>query len=350
MTLTATASHLCPAPIRARLAKGQTLLLSLMLALVLSACSGTRELGPTAFIDADTTDYVKDERDFPELGKYDDAPPVNLDSSNVLDLVKSLPETIRSVRDRLSPEEPSEDTLIRADVPTEKPVTAEQEETDPSVPANDIAKSLIGDLSSNEYTDPVPSEGFKIGMEGDDFEPVPVKIVNLPDTLRFAPQLVVPKALAAPRAYTRTGLVLARNDLSALRQSVYLSKLNQSASTLLTANARQQFAQSSVNRTVMMAAKDPSTVRVIAQGRAQADDSDFVVLGRINADGLILSGTATRTTAVGESAPSGGQADKPAQVVMRDSPDPAARPGNHAAVALLTDVAAAATFAGFAAR
>jgi len=334
-------------------------LLSLLLAFVLSACSGTRELGPTAFIDADTTDYIKDERDFPELGKYDNAPPVSPRPSNVLDLVKSLPETVRQFRNRDDVAEESDGAeMISADVPAEKPEPVVEETPAPDVPANDIAKSLIGDLSSNTYTDPVRSDDFEPVADNDVFEPVPVQIVNLPDTPEFAPQLVVPKTLSAPKAYTLKGMMPAGRDLAMLRQSVYLAKLTQSSARAVNNTVPLQFAQSSVPITIMTAAREQQSPPKISitQNTSVTGDTGFVVLGRINADGLIVSAS-SQTTVLEEDNLSDDQAESLAQVTspsgLPQQADSFADPAEGAdweTIALLTEPTASATSVGFAAR
>lgn len=327
----------------------QSVLLSLMLALVLSACSGTRELGPTAFIDADTTDYIKDERDFPELGKYDDAPPVTRNPSNVLDLVKSLPETVRSFRNRDEvAEETPESDLIRADMPAAKPDAVTAEEPAPDVPANDIAKSLIGDLSSNDYTAPVRTDGFDLGISDNEM-PATVSVADMSASLRFAPQLVVPKTLSAPKAYTRRGAWSAGGDLASLRQSVYLSKLTQSSAKLTEIPRAPQFARSTVTSAHMTASLEASRDRLSSPSDAVApDDQSFVVLARINADGLIVSAASARMPVLVQNTPDD-QRQRLAEAAS--SPDRAAAgTADWQTVAFLTGTDAPAVGAGFAAR
>ena len=270
----------------------RSLLTGLALAFALSACSGTRELGPTYFIDADRTDYIKDERDFPQMGKYDNMPPVVRAPSNVLDEIKALPDRVRDLRrdDSKESASQSETDLVRSDAPTSKPVdAAEEEEVERVVPAKDIAKSLIGDQSSNSYTD-YPLRGDVLASAEsrfDDFTPVPVQIVALPTGVDFAPQPVLAKRPAAPKQMARISDATVQADLGTLRRTTYQQKLTESSRKVVRATGRVDFSNSSVTPPILRASVDSS-----GGSDPQSETTSgtpFVVLARINADGLLLS-------------------------------------------------------------
>ena len=319
------------------------MMISALLALVLSACSGTRQLGPTYFIDADTTDYIEDDRDFPQLGKYDDMPPVVSKPSNVLDIVKALPETVRSLGKDQKVEEAAAESLIPSDMPVAKPNTQPENAEDPDVPANDIAKSLIGDLSSNMYTDPVFPSGGLASASSDDRAPRQLEFVEMEDRLRFAPQLVEPKPLAAPKAFSRNAALSVGSDLEDLRRSVYLRKLTESSGAVALKPPPLQFASSSVRGLANVAVKTVPVIGATAAFAQEADDQDFTVLARMTADGLVLSAAGGRKALV---------ASLPipkTPVRSGSSPDPKRLVGPDV-VALLAGVYSTLSSTGFAAR